>query len=1278
MYPEGIYIKHSVTLMIQSRAKSHKKRSFWIKSVDIACMFLRRKFVDLNIITLCLILTPSLLGLELSLLKELYKSPVESPEWLQYSKKYAATTSMPLQDQWLFNVRRNKLLSDDPFEVFREQFFDQSQYKMRYNSISKPRRDYIRNYYKAGFYAKAIHHLQKEEAEQPNNLYVLMNMAHVYEHLQQYDLALERISKVLEKSIERSTRIESYKWRVRLLRKLNNFNAAEQDLLRLRELAEQKVDAIKGHVNALKDPKKKIKAEFQLFSARQELAEIKNFLGINWYFQNKLVLAFDIFESLEAEFPGCYSFSFNKNKIYLEKRRYESTLKSINSILGNTRALALYYKRLTLRSINSGDLDLAQLMTESREYFESLVSRLLTRKGEILFREKHYSKALETFKLALERNPSDSISWYRTGLIYIEQRRYNNALVSFRKVLQNTLKQSTMHKNSIEWIDKVFSEQAVQAIKTQDYQSKKQDEFLQNLDVKQRQEFKDLSSLIKIGYEWLREGKQLKLIKFYEPLLKDYPNVMEIYYLLGKAYQGLGNVNRAKSYYRRSLSIDDKHLPTLVSLVYFHCVSREFDEAIAKIETLESLYPDDHRVMGARGWYEYQLGNLIEAIDSFHLAIQKNPLHADHHYRLGMSYLKSGLPRFALHKFDDALSAGYEFGRTHLFRAIAMLKLGDFQSGENALKKASTKGGDNSDITSFARYLLSKVKKGWQITLTGDEVPEELKEIVVYLGRLESKREMKVSLSEIRQGKVDTTINRLQARINKDTSNLELNHMLSIVYMLIQRDDLAREILEDAIAKNSMHYPSLQSIAELAFRQGRIDQCVIYWERLKHVSPLINYAPYIKSLIPQMNKYLEINSRDYWALYHLVLIHVHTNREEDALNILEKYNILSSPIKDQYLIEIQKLHGMILYKKGVLDQNQSLINQARGILSESGYRYLDSLEIYKIGTAALRPSEEEKWTKIPVSESSLDFLRTDESRRSIQDIKEVSHPGVRKKATFVGRWNQLEETLKRGNTAAVKSSYDRFIDKRVSQEERFLEDNRERAKRLTENSRELQIVNVQKATVKFQDALDSIAQGKFQRAESDLLDAISARVDFEEAYFGLLTLYLVQGEYLKMQPFMQLLEAFENSLQLLSLIRFHIYFHQGNFAMAKSQINNLSQPLRIPRNRIVNELIDIYSQVITKAPGDLQASLRYGLLLQVTGQFNQAEKIFKQVASNRGMIPYICESLTVRGILERRFTPMREAVKKMSDFSALESKEKWLKLAKDLDSYLVGSRFLAQ
>lgn len=1216
-------------------------------------------------------------GVELSFLQKLYKSPVESPEWLAYSKQFAASTTAPLETQWLYDVRRIKLLSDDPYEVLRDDFYDQSKYLMRYNSISQPRRKYIFNYYSNGDYSKAIQHLQQEEVENPDNLYVLMNMAHVYEKMNQIQPALERISEVLEKSFERSTRVEIYKWRIRLYGKLKDFASAEVDLIQLRKLLENQVDADYRYFNSEEDSTKKLVAANRLLQSQQELAETKNFLGINWFFQNKLVLAFDLFESLEAEFPGCYSFSFNKNKIYLEKRRYESTLKAINAILGNTRSLASYYKRLTLKSINSGDLDRAQQFTESREYFEKLVSRLLTRKGEILFREKHNLRALKIFELALERNSKDAVSWYRSGLIYTQEKNFDKALIGFRKVLQHTSEDSRMHQNSLDWIDKIFSEQAVQAIKTQEYQSKKRDEFLQNLDVDQRQEIKDLSELIRIGYTWLRDGQQHKLIKFYEPLLSDYPNVMEIYYLLGKAYQALGLIDQARKHFKRSLNIDSNHLPSLVALIYFDCIAKDFEQAKRRIKILEERYPEDHRVIGSRGWYEYQKGNYEMAIDAFQRAIQKNPLHAEHHYRLGMAYLQTDLAPFALHKFDDSISAGFEYARAHLFRAISMLKLGDFVGGENALKLASARGADNPRIVGFARYLLSKVRKGRQLTLSDKEVPEELRNVIKYLERFESKKQMEISLAEIRQGNTQAVIKMIDNRIKEDSDNLELYHLLAVLYMLIDREDMAQEILEDSISRNPMHYPSLNSVAELAFRQGRIDQSVIYWERMKHVSPLINYSPTVAALISQMKQYLDVNPQDYWALNHCVLLYVHLNQDEEALRTLEKYPVLAGNNSD-HIRSLQRLNGMLLYRKGILNKNEELIKQSEALLKISGYRYLDNLEIYKIGTEALRPIVSETWQKTPVSPNSLDFLRSDLSRQKVLSGKESSHPGVRKNPTFLSRWNQLDEVLKKGNTTPIKSSYDSFVDKRVSEEERYLEDSRQRAQRLSQSNRELQVVNEQKAQIQFNQALESLSRGDFEKVEAQLLEAISAKVDFEEAYFGLLTTYLVMGDYAKMKPFMKLLETFQNSKELLSLIKIHLNFHQGNLAMVKAQISSLSWPLKLPKNRIVNELIKIYQTVVSKAPGDLQSALRYGLLLQITGRFREAEKVYIQVGDYKGLIPFICESLTTQAILERRFSPMREAVNRMSDFATVESKEKWLNLAKDMDSYLLGTRFLAQ
>ena len=82
---------------------------------------------------------------------------------------------------------------------------------------------------------------------------------------------------------------------------------------------------------------------------------------------------------------------------------------------------------------------------------------------------------------------------------------------------------------------------------------------------------------------------------------------------------------------------------------------------------------------------------------------------------------------------------------------------------------------------------------------------------------------------------------------------------------MVSREDLAMEVLEDVIALNPLYYPALNSLAELSFRMGRLDQCVIYWERMRRVSPLIKLSVNVEKLITEMQRYLDLNPQDQWA-----------------------------------------------------------------------------------------------------------------------------------------------------------------------------------------------------------------------------------------------------------------------------------------------------------------------------------------------------------------------------------------------------------------------------
>ena len=296
----------------------------------------------------------------------------------------------------------------------------------------------------------------------------------------------------------------------------------------------------------------------------------------------------------------------------------------------------------------------------------------------------------------------------------------------------------------------------------------------------------------------------------------------------------------------------------------------------------------------------------------------------------------------------------------------------------------------------------------------------------------------------------------------------------------------------------------------------------------------------------------------------------------------------------------------------------------------------------------------------------------------ISNLRNVSHPGIRKKPTFMSRWNKLDEVLSKGNTARIKSSYDSFVERKISSEQRYLENNQALSDRLQESNKRLAVINSEKADESFASAIKSLEEGNFKAAEVNLLNAISSKVDFEEAYFGLLTIFLVKGEYSKMKPFLDLLKTFDSSKELLSLIKFHLFFHQGNFSMLQNEIQQLSRPIRIPKNRVIEQMIQLYRSVLLKAPGDFEAGLRYGILLQITGRFTEAETVFSESGQYVGLVPYICESLLAQGMTERRMRPVDEALKRMSEFSTVEKKDKWVKLAQDLDNYLLTTRFLAQ
>ncbi|MBT3784246.1 tetratricopeptide repeat protein, partial [bacterium] len=898
----------------------------------------------------------------------LSRVPITTELWSMMVLNYWDLTGSSPEKLWPCDViKQNQLLEDDPYDVLRLPIFHALKYEPKWEVFPRPRSEYARKYFLVGNYQKSAEQLEIMEKSEPFNLHLLFSLALLYEHLGDFQAAAQRLRLVRERAADSQTRLLALRWSARLQVRLGNLSMAENLLLKL-------VSALKRLVGQSLSKKAD---RSKLFPLEKRLSEVENLLGIVRFQEGKKVLAFNGFLELEKRFPGNFAFVFNKNKIFLETRKYESTLKSTNKALNTLRVLISGFQARMVQEVKSGILVKAGKLADTRSAFERLHSLLLRRKGEILFREKLYPRALKLFEESVRKNPRDDVSYFRMGEIHVELKNLDRALARFRRAAEHAVEGSKIQKEALGWIDKIFAQQAVDAIAEEDPVRKKRDEFFQTLDVDERDEILELGEIISIGQKWLATGEHKKLIRYFRGLLSEHSNVLEVWYLLARAYREMGLSILARFYYGRALEIDPRHIPSLAAKTYYLSIAHRFEETLSVLEFMESFASGNHQLLGAWGWYHYQKSEYQKAVTFYQEAIEKEPQYSEHHYRLGMVYFQTRLYRFALHKFQDAQTAGYPWSRASLFRGVSHLYLGEVVKGEEALRKAVQYGKDNPDIQNFARDILKGLRESqrFEIGMMPDLGKYLERSFPRFKTRSVTQSSLRNSLDEIRSGRTFQVAERLRNRLQQDPENLELMHVLGYLHLLLDREDLAAEYFSSALDRNPLDYRAMNSLSEIEFRRGRIDECVLYWEKMKKVSALIDYSTLLKEFSEDFLKRFEFNPADEWAIYQYALLKLHTHKEEDALDILEQitptFQDRKSPFSDRLLV----LHGQVLFKLGILQEKEEWINMGRGLLSRAGYRYLDLIDRYKRGAVVLEPPRKIPYKVRPAPKAQLDFLK---------------------------------------------------------------------------------------------------------------------------------------------------------------------------------------------------------------------------------------------------------------------------------------------------------------
>ncbi|MCO4783051.1 MAG: hypothetical protein KC646_12070 [Candidatus Cloacimonetes bacterium] len=1208
---------------------------------------------------------------------------VVDKQWLEWSQLLSSNMDKGLEFNWIYNMNgANKLLSDDPYDIFQESLFSELIYTPKWTGLNDHTTRYVIAFAKENDYIKAISYLQKLEKKYPANLYCLFNLAHFYEKVERRDLALDRLKKVLYLPINVEDQIYVNLWMIRLLTDSGDFEQSEDHLHKVIKIVKKQLKESKdAHFEAKSADRERLALEY--LKIERKLAELLNYQGLIYYKQNKVVLAFEIFQKLEIEFPGVFVYSFNKNKIFLERRMYESALKDINNIIKNIEGLIEFFEKKSYRSISSGDLQQGEKLAFSREYFEKVMSRLLTRKGEILFREKLYDKALAVLRKSVARNSADWVSWHRIADIHLEKKDYPNAIFSYKKVVQYAKKGSKTQLEALALIDKVFAQEAIDSIQSQNPLTKLRDEFFQNMEPGDLDQLFDLRDTFVAGQKWLTQGKYEKIIFYFKKEMVDHPGVLEFPYYLARAYQDLNQGQLAKYYFKKALGLNPNHMPSLYGLTYFISLENRRWEALKLLESMATIDAKSDYYYAAKAWDFMQKRDFPQAIVFYQKAIEVKPSQGEYHYRLGMAYFKSKLHRFAVHKFEDARIAGYSWNRSFLFQGLAYFYLGDIHSGIDSLKKAAVSGKDHPKLVNFAKKNLKySLELLSQKFVTLKRKPKDLKLYKLFSTRKESRDLIKASVDKILRGDTLKAMDELKKRQKLDPENLELNFFMSYVFLLLEQVDSAEEYLLKSLDKNPMDYRAMSSLSEIYFRSGRLDQCVIYWDKIKRVSNLIQYSEVLEDLQTGFLRMLDINPNDEWAAYHYALLKVHAKKPREAISFLEKINARNKKKQTPFKNTLLNLLAYVYYEQGVLESKDEFINTARGILVQGKYRYLDLIDIYKVGIKALDPKVVKQRPEIRVSDEDLKPFKIDATKENAK--KEVYQTvALRSKPHSGAKWNRVDQYIQRAanqpdRSSKVLSSYDVYQKNRNSVEEQYLNVNQFTVKSETELQK-INRENDQYVVEQMNRAIDKLKKSQYKAAESSLLEAVNARVDFAEGYFSLLLLYLVEGHYEKIKTLIPLLDSFESYKSFLTLLEAHTSFQQGYFQQAKLSVASLdSKTISFPRNRVFLALEDIYTSVLRDVPNDFEASLKLGLLYTISAQFEKAEVHYRRAGQYKGLIPYLSEALVYKAIYEKRINPAKEALALMVKLSEVDKKEKWKKLARDLDKLVLSFRFLAQ
>ncbi|MFX0133100.1 MAG: tetratricopeptide repeat protein [Candidatus Hodarchaeota archaeon] len=228
-------------------------------------------------------------------------------------------------------------------------------------------------------------------------------------------------------------------------------------------------------------------------------------------------------------------------------------------------------------------------------------------KGNLAFELGAYKRALDHFKIVLEKDPENKEAWFKVGLTYFLLRHFKGALGCFNKILS-----FTPELNYALILKGIILEELGNKEEAKKYYERALFSDLIDADL--------IMAFDTVIFSYI--NTQNKVLEIFDDYIKKYPKKLLLLYKKGLILYNLERFDEALSCLNALLKYNPNYIAALFTEANIFEELEKFDDALTQFDKILKYDPENHRAWFLKGNLLSRLEQKEQALECFNKAIE--------------------------------------------------------------------------------------------------------------------------------------------------------------------------------------------------------------------------------------------------------------------------------------------------------------------------------------------------------------------------------------------------------------------------------------------------------------------------------------------------------------------------------------------------------------------------------------------------------------------------------------------------------------------------------